>query len=325
MPDMPLVSVLTPVFNGAEWLPGCIESVQSQTHERVEHVILDNGSTDATRAIAERAAAADGRIRVHANDGKVPLVENWNRAMGLMSPAAEYCWLLPADDQMYPEALAKMLAVAHRNPSAGIVGSLRQRGPIAVQCGGLPEDRELFTGREIGRLFLEQQVFAIAPTTNLVRADLVWGRHPFFPPAFLHTDIAAFLDLLRTCDFGFVHEVLAFSRPHEGSVTATIAEPQATVLRDLLHMLIDYGPSFFDPAELQAVERRHLRRYYRRLLRSYLDGSGGAFRKVHLPALGRAPGPLDLGRAVAEMAVLSVARPRKLVDHLRLRPMPPRR
>ena len=44
----PLVSVLTPVFNGERFLPACIESVRAQSYGRIEHVILDNASTDGT-------------------------------------------------------------------------------------------------------------------------------------------------------------------------------------------------------------------------------------------------------------------------------------
>lgn len=315
----PLVSVLTPVLNGAEWLEACIESVRAQTHGRLEHVILDNASTDATSAVAERWAAADARIRVHRNRTTLPLTQNWNRAVELMSPEARYCWLLPADDLMYPQAVERMVAVALRHPEVGIVGALRQRGD-EVQCGGLPHDQEVFPGRLIGRLFLEQRVFAIAPTTNLVRADLMRARQPFFPPQFFHSDIGAFLDILRESAFGFVHEVLAFSRTHSSSVTERVAEPQQTLLRDTLLMLVEYGADYFEPAELRAVEAHHLRRYYRRLLRSYLTRGGAEFRRNHLPVLrrlGRAPGAGALLRALADEIAATVARPGKALRHLR--------
>jgi hypothetical protein len=220
---------------------------------------------------------------------------------------------------MYPNAIERMLGVALRHPSIGIVGSLRQRGDM-VECGGLPESQELFPGREIGRLFLAQRIFAIAPTTNLVRSDLVRARQPFFPQRYFHEDTAAFLDVLRHHDFGFVHEVLAFSRTHDGSVTETVTKPQQTAMRDTLRMLVEYGPDYFDPAELRRIERRHLRRYYRRLLRSYVNGGGNAFRRSHLASLrelGRAPGPLDLGVALAEEVAASVARPQELLRQLR--------
>lgn len=304
MAESAFVSVVTPVYNGGRFLDACIDSVRAQSHAHLEHVILDNASTDETAAVAARHAGRDRRVKVHRNEATLPMRDNWNRALELIPPEARYCWLLPADDLMYPRALERMVDLGLRRPSVGIVGALRRRGEV-IECEGLPTDREVFSGREIGRLFLEGRVFAIAPTTNLMRADLVRARRPFFPAQYLHEDIAAFLEVLPTCDFGFVHDVLAFSRVHEGSVTATIAAPQKSTMRDYFGMLIEYGPRYFDAAELSRIERRHLRRYCRALLRTYLTPGGAELRHQHLAALGalgRVPGPATYGLAIAEKA-----------------------
>jgi glycosyltransferase involved in cell wall biosynthesis len=299
------VSVVTPVYNGGRYLDACIDSVRAQSHGLLEHVILDNASRDETAAIAARHAGRDRRVRVHRNLRKVARSDNWNRALELISPEARYCWLLPADGLIYPRALERMVDVGLRNPSVGIVGALRRHGED-VECKGLPTDREVFSGRKIGRLFLAGRVFAIAPTTNLMRADLVRARRPFYPAQYMHDDIAAFLEVLRTCDFGFVHDVLAFSRPHEVSVSAAIAAMQKTTMRDYFRMLIEYGPGYFESAELGRIERRHLRRYCRALLRTYVMPGGAELRRQHLAALsdlGRVPGPATYGLAIAEKAL----------------------
>ena len=62
-PDVPLVSVLTPVYNCEKYLRTCIESVLAQTYTNWEYVIVNNCSTDGTLAIAQEYAAADSRIR----------------------------------------------------------------------------------------------------------------------------------------------------------------------------------------------------------------------------------------------------------------------
>jgi len=163
----------------------------------------------------------------------------------------------------------------------------------------------VFPGRLIGRLFLEGRVFAIAPTTNLMRADLVRARRPFYPTRYLHADIAAFLEMLPACDFGFVHDVLAFSRVPEAPPSAAAAAPRESTLRDCFAMLLEYGPRYFDAAELGRIERRHLRRCCRALLRTYLMRGGAELRRQHLAALaalGRAPRPATYGLAIAEKA-----------------------
>jgi len=67
MSDAPLVSVVTPVYNGAEFLPQCIESVLAQTYRNWDFTIVNNCSTDDTLSVCLKYAAIDPRIRVVTN------------------------------------------------------------------------------------------------------------------------------------------------------------------------------------------------------------------------------------------------------------------
>ncbi len=119
----PLVSVVTPVFNGAKYLRPCIESVLAQTYDRWDYTIVDNCSTDGSLAIAQEYAEAHPQISVRSNEQFVGAIENHNRAFRSISPEAKYCKLLSADDWMYPECISKLVDLAERHPSVGIVGS----------------------------------------------------------------------------------------------------------------------------------------------------------------------------------------------------------
>jgi glycosyltransferase involved in cell wall biosynthesis len=319
MPDQqPFVSVVTPVYNGEKFLEQCIESALAQSHTNLEFVILDNASTDDTNVIAAAYARKDKRIRLHRNERTLPLIQNWNRALELIAPDSRYCRILHADDTMYPDCLEKCVAVAERNPSVGIVGSLRLRGKV-IQCEGLPRNRDVFDGKEIARLFMRDQVFAMAPTSNMIRSDLIRALKPFYPTQYLHADLAAYYELLKNCDFGFVHEVLAFSREHENSITTTVAERNQTILREGLLMLQHYGPNFFAPDELAEFEQTYLRRYYRSLIRGAVTRRSPDYVKYHLTGLqqaNRTPTPIDLLRAASAELTLSILYPAKLVRHL---------
>jgi len=52
--NLPLVSIVTPVFNGAKWIESCIKSVLSQDYPKIEHIIIDGGSTDSTLEICQK-------------------------------------------------------------------------------------------------------------------------------------------------------------------------------------------------------------------------------------------------------------------------------
>src|SRR4051812_44675555 len=108
----PLVSILTPVYNGEEFFVEAIESVLKQTYENFEYIIINNCSKDRTLEIATAYAAKDSRIRVHDNKTFVGVIENHNIAFGLMSPEAKYCKVVSADDFIFPECVASLVQAA---------------------------------------------------------------------------------------------------------------------------------------------------------------------------------------------------------------------
>jgi glycosyltransferase involved in cell wall biosynthesis len=276
----PLVSIVTPVYNAAEYLAECIESVLSQTYQNWEHVIVDNCSTDGTGEIARRYAARDRRIRVHGNQEFLTAIANHNNALRQISPASKYCKVVFGDDWLFPECLQQMVAVAEEYPSIGLVSSYALKGNEVV-WDGLPYSSRFIPGREICRRhFLEKLYVFGSATTVLYRADLVRGRESFYNPANIHGDTEACFDLLRTSDFGFVHQVLTFSRIRPASLREMSTDLQ-TDLPGMLHMLSTYGPSFLNEHEFKALLRQHVTTYYRFLGKSWLLGREKNFWTYH--------------------------------------------
>src|SRR5262245_14266227 len=119
----PLVSVVTPVYNGANYLAECVESVVSQTYENWDFAIVDNASDDATPEIAERYSARDSRIRHLRFDEFVGATANHNRTFEAINPRSEFCKVVQADDWLYPECLSLMVAAADVSRSVGVVSA----------------------------------------------------------------------------------------------------------------------------------------------------------------------------------------------------------
>ena len=80
---MPVVSVCIPTYNGAAYLSQCLDSVMQQTCQSMEILVVDDGSSDDSGAIAQRYEGVDRRVRVIANKEHLGLVENWNRCVDL--------------------------------------------------------------------------------------------------------------------------------------------------------------------------------------------------------------------------------------------------
>lgn len=119
MKSAPAISVALSVLNGERFLAGAIESVLVQSCGDFEFLILDDGSTDATRAIIERYAAGDRRIKpiIRENRG---LIASLNEL--LERAQAPIVARMDADDICHPARFEKQLGFLEAHPGHGAVG-----------------------------------------------------------------------------------------------------------------------------------------------------------------------------------------------------------
>jgi len=288
MSDAPLVSVVTPVYNGEEFLPQCIESVLAQTYRNWDFTIVNNCSTDDTLRICLKYAAIDSRIRVVTNPSFLKIIENHNRTLSFVSSQAKYCKVVFADDWLFPTCIEELVASAERHPSVGIVSSYALAGD-RVLWAGLPFPSYVVDGREVCRRKLAGGVDVFGtPTAQLHRADLVRRRSKFFNEQNLHADTEACLDVLQDSDFGFVHQVLSYSRPRPQSNDAFANSFETRALGGLI-IFLKYGPIYLNRDEYAHYFKNRVREYHRVLARNVLRCRSTAFWRFHretLSALG---------------------------------------
>jgi glycosyltransferase involved in cell wall biosynthesis len=288
----PLVTVVTPVYNGEAYLAECIESVLAQTHENLDYVICDNCSTDGSLQIARDYEARDSRIRVLEAPEHLPVVASLNRSMQQISPRSVYTKPVHADDWLFPECLARMVELGERYPTVGLVGSYRLEGD-SVGLDGLPVGRLFFPGRETARRSLLGPVYLFgSPTTTMIRSDLVRTRVPFYDDATFHgvpnfsVDVDACYWLLRVSDFAFVHQVLSYTRRHEASWSSELARVGTFYPRKIA-LLYRHGPFFLTRREYDGQLRRLTTRYVAFLLRRAHWLRDGQYARYHARVLPR--------------------------------------
>ena len=320
--NRPLVSVVTPVYNCAPFIGQCIESVCTQTYTNWEYTIVDNCSTDGTRAIAEKYALQDKRIKVHANETFLDIIANHNKAFGLISPDSKYCKDVSGDDWILPQCLERMVEIAEANVSVGIVGSYQVSGGGDVWClrtYGLPYGVCAFSGREIGRLQLLGKLDVLGnPTSNFYRSDIVRSSDAFFPNKSPEADLSACYKYLREVDFGFVHEIVSCERVHPHQITATSKRLNAN-LSSRLSNLINYGSYYLKPSELEARKRELLDEYYRFLAVSAVNFRERNFWQYHrtrLQEMGYPLSRLRLAKEVAKKAADLALNPKQTVERI---------
>jgi glycosyltransferase involved in cell wall biosynthesis len=102
--NQPLVSCIVPVFNGERYLPEAVESILKQTHRRLEIIVVDDGSMDATVSIAQ--GYGEPVRYVHQPHAGAPAARN----RGLQEAGGEFVAFLDADDLWHADKLTLQLA-----------------------------------------------------------------------------------------------------------------------------------------------------------------------------------------------------------------------
>lgn len=111
--DMPLISVIMPVYNGERFLSEAIESIIAQSYENWELLTVDDGSTDKSVHIIEAYAKSDGRIKLYKNDSGEhgPGIA---RNYGIERISGKYTYFIDADDWIEKDLFKDTVALAEK-------------------------------------------------------------------------------------------------------------------------------------------------------------------------------------------------------------------
>lgn len=143
---MPQVSIITPVYNAARWLPDTLESVRAQTLADWEHILIDDCSSDESVALIQAAAAADPRIhlmRMPRNSGPAAA-----RNFALKTARGRYLAFLDADDLWLPRKLELCLEWMRVHRYSFVYHDYRHMSEDGARVGALirgPEELNLRT------------------------------------------------------------------------------------------------------------------------------------------------------------------------------------
>lgn len=152
----PVVSVVMPAYNAERFVDEAVESVLTQSHQRLEVIVVDDGSTDGTGARV-RAYGDQVRYLRQANAGAGAA-----RNRGVEAATGDYVAFLDADDLWRPEKLEVQLEIATRNPASGLIACDGVRFATGSIVGGRLLSRWVLdrlagsaTGEITGRLYRE--------------------------------------------------------------------------------------------------------------------------------------------------------------------------
>ena len=210
-PTLPSISLVMPSLNQGAFLDQAIRSIFQQEYERLEVVVQDGGSTDASLAVLERYASALTSVRSAPDGGQADAI---NR--GFASTDGEIMGWLNSDDLLLPGALMTIGEYFAAHPEVDVVYGNR----VVIDE----------TGREVGRWVLPSDTHEYLDWADYIPQETLYWRRSLWSAvgSRLDADVSFALDwelLLRFRDAGarFAHipTYLGAFRVHEGSKTVS--------------------------------------------------------------------------------------------------------
>lgn len=188
-----LISVIVPVYNIVDLLPRCVNSIRRQTYPNLEIILIDDGSTDNSGALAEKMALEDRRIKVfHQENGGTSTARN----LGIEKARGDYIGFVDSDDYIEPRMYERLLEVAL---SEGFWMVQTSRDEVDEQGNRMPDvcqppvEAVLWEGEQFMReLLLHKGDCSMC--TKLVHASLL--KEERFPEGELNEDFNLLVRLL---------------------------------------------------------------------------------------------------------------------------------
>lgn len=210
---MPLISVVMPSWNQAQFVEASIDSVLGQNYPNVELIVADGGSNDGTVEILKRRQAGDSRLRWFSRRDRGP-AHALNDAMGLVRGTV-IGWL-NSDDLYTPGAISRAMAALGENPKMLMVyGHGRHvdgNGASLDDYPTLPPDTPIATFKQ--GCFICQPTMFFRRTAHVLLGSLDEQLKASFDFEYWLRAFSAFPDRI-----GFIDTVQACSRLHEDCIT----------------------------------------------------------------------------------------------------------
>lgn len=254
------VSILSPAYNHAAYLPDCISSVLKQNFQDWEMILVDDGSTDDTYALAQAWAEKDPRIRVYTqqNVGIHRLAETYNFALGLAR--GKYIALLECDDVWEPWKLELQVPLMENRPELVLCYGRAYRGSsdLSRVLGVMPEG-------EVRPYYHNYPLHAFAkaailghlfppPVSVLIRKDALEACGGFLQSHGLPlVDTPTFVALSAQGPFCFMDQVMGTWRSSPNQITKTYT---AQMTESFYRFALEVCKTFnFPSSVIQSVHR----------------------------------------------------------------------
>lgn len=238
MNEKPLVSVVVASYNMGSYLPLAVSSALAQTYDRIEVLIIDDGSTDNTAAIAQ-GLLTDPRVRyIHQQNGGQASSKN----RGIRESKGEFIAFLDADDLWEPTKLEEQLPLFEKSAKVGVVCARY----VEIDAEGKElrvDSSTFFRGKVSGRLLKYNY---IGFSTSVVRRECFETLGCFKEDLGMGIDYELWLRFSTQYEFDFVDRTLVKYRVWAGQMSKNLKRRYLNGIATMEKFLKDYPASVPD-------------------------------------------------------------------------------
>lgn len=213
-----IVSVIVSVYMGEQWLERCVSSIQKQTYENIEIILVDDGSPDRSGDICDRLAEADKRIKViHKANGGLSDARN----AGIAAAMGAFIMHVDEDDYIHPH----MVEIMHR--------TMKDTDADIVVCDFLTIPDEVIefppVSQKVKQICFEGQDIMNQLWYRNLRTVIVWNKiykksiydAVHYVKGKIHDDESTIHYILDQCKrVVYIEEPLYYYVQREGSITS---------------------------------------------------------------------------------------------------------
>lgn len=206
-----MVSVIIVVYNGEKYISQAIESVLNQTYEKIELIVVDDGSIDSTAKIVKKYN--DVKYVYQQNKG-----EGSARNLGIKLASGKYLAFLDADDLYREDKIEKQVKVLKENNDIQVVYNDLEVVDENLEYINTLKSEGVFTKKEdLLAMILYRQVVQ-GPICMMIRKEcsenLEWDENLIYTVDYKYT-----IDLAYKCSFKYIEESLYIYRRHGNNIS----------------------------------------------------------------------------------------------------------
>lgn len=274
--ELPLVSIIVPIYNVAEFLESAILSIVNQSYRNLEILLVDDGSTDNSNEIAQKFAATDERITVYVKpNGGLSDARNY----GLEKAHGEYIYFLDSDDQIETETINKCVTKLHKTNADIVIFDYQQ-----INENGECVDSDYGHGAtyKLGDVLTREEALdgvfkldlVVTAWSYIAKRQLFIDNAIHFSKGRLHEDVNTTPKIMYFANkVAVIDEKLYQYRIRSGSI---VSQKRQKNLIDLMWVLTDLK-AFFNDKQISPTTMKTFNKFIIDNLQQYLFFVGGTF------------------------------------------------